>query len=281
MEIPKLEPSGRDREYKEYGGDNSEQISQIVYAWLFTKKSNISQDAMDRDILGLDPLSSRGWQSMGVLHYLGLKQEFKGIFFDDELEQAIDLNQTIDHLKSDKQNFDLIIKHLENYDKSLIEGLYKSAKSQDKDFEKHYENRLAELENTDGRGTQTQPRKEQAILRARLLKKASEAQCAICHRTFPTNLVVAAHIKPRSNCSTSERKNPDVVMPVCKVGCDDFYEKGYIVVDKKGVVQINEKIDCSPELKAILGELTGKHCTHFNEKTADFFAYKRESFESK
>ena len=273
MKIPKLDPSGRKQEYNQR---NFEEISQIVHTWLFT--DNVGHREMDRDILRLDPVSSRGWQSMNVLHCLGLKKEFKGIFFNADMKEAI--NQ----LKSNEQDFELIIELLENtsteYSETLVESLYESSKFQDKDFEEHYKNRLAELENTDGRGTQTQSRKEQAILRARLLKSASEIKCAICHRTFPTNLVVAAHIKPRRKCSTSERKNPDIVMPICKVGCDDFFEKGYIIVDEKGVVQINEKIDCSPELKAILGKLAGKHCTHFNEKTADFFAYKRESFES-
>ena len=70
-----------------------------------------------------------------------------------------------------------------------------------------------------------------------------EKNCAICHRTFPVDLMVAAHIKPRSKCSTSERKNPNIVMPVCKVGCDDFFEKGYIKVGKDGVVQINDKAE--------------------------------------
>ena len=44
---------------------------------------------MDRDILGLDPLSSLGLQSMNVLHYLGLKKDFKGIFLNSDLNQAI------------------------------------------------------------------------------------------------------------------------------------------------------------------------------------------------
>ena len=103
MMIPKLEPSRRDREYKQR---NFEEISQIVHTWLFT--NDVGHREMDRDILGLDPLSSKGWQSMGVLHYLGLKKEFKGIF------QNSDLNQAISNLKSDEQDFSFIIELLEN-----------------------------------------------------------------------------------------------------------------------------------------------------------------------
>ena len=58
--------------------------------------------------------------------------------------------------------------------------------------------------------------------------------CAFAIETLPTNLLVAAHIKPRSKCSTSERKNPNVVMPLCKIGCDDFFEKGYLISKCKG-----------------------------------------------
>ena len=89
--------------------------------------------------------------------------------------------------------------------------------------------------------------------------------------------MVAAHIKPRSKCSKSERKNPNVVMPVCKVGCDDFFEKGYLIVDQSGVIQINKEMQYSDELETVLSELTGKRCTHFSQETEDFFSYKWKS----
>ena len=271
MAIPKLNPSSRDREYKDR---NFEEISQIVHTWLFT--NNVGHREMDRDILGLDPEFSKGYQSMGVLHYLGLKKEFKGIFLDFEF------NEAKAQLKSDEQDFSFIIELLENtsedYGDSLTQSLFETGKSRDKNFEENYKIRLKEIENTDGRRIQTQSRKEQGILRCILFKGVLEAQCAICHRNFPTNLMVAAHIKPRSKCSTSERKNLNIVMPICKVGCDDFFEKGYVIVSEKGVVQINEKLKYSNELKTVLKELNGKHCTHFNQETANFFAYKKDSF---
>lgn len=272
MIIPKLDPSKRDREFKQR---NFEEISQIVHTWLFT--NDVGHREMDRDILGLDPLSSKGWQSMGVLHYLGLKRDFKGIFHNSEL------NQAIRELKSDKQDFSFIIELLENtaadYGETFVQSLYQIGKSQDKDFEQHYKLRLQEIKDTDGQTNQTQSRKEQGILRGILFKSVSEAKCAICHRTFPTDIMVAAHIKPRSKCSTQERKNPNVVMPVCKVGCDDFFEKGYLIVDKDGVVRLNKKMTTSVELQTLLNSLTGNLCTHFNNKTKDFFSYKLNSLE--
>ena len=155
---------------------------------------------------------------------MGLKKDFKGIFHNS------DLNQAIEHLKSDEQDFSFIIELLENtsadYGERLVQSLYEVGTSQDEDFEEHFKFRLQEIKETDGQTNQTQSRKEQGILRGILFKGVPEAKCAICHRNFPTDIMVAAHIKPRSKCSTQERKNPNVVMPVCKVGCDDLFEKG-------------------------------------------------------
>ena len=67
-------------------------------------------------------------------------------------------------------------------------------------------------------------------------------------------------------------------MPVCKVGCDEFFEKGYITVEKEGVIKINDDENYSDELRLILKELLDKKCIYFNQDTADFFAFKRESF---
>jgi len=51
------------------------------------------------------------------------------------------------------------------------------------------------------------------------------------------------------------------------------------VVDKAGVVQINEKMTYSSELQTILKLLTGNLCTHFNDETKSFFSYKCNSLE--
>lgn len=64
-------------------------------------------------------------------------------------------------------------------------------------------------------------RREQAILRAALgIGTGSESllhPCGLCGREVPENLVVAAHIKPRSECSEDERLDiPTIaILPVC------------------------------------------------------------------
>ena len=163
-------------------------------------------------------------------------------------------------------------------DEILIKSLVKTGKTLDKNFKEHFRLRLEEIENTDGYGKHTQSRKEQGILRAILFKDVHETKCAICQRTLPTDLMVAAHIKPRSKCTTSERTNPNIVMPVCKVGCDDFYEKGYILVDSNGVIKTNSKVEYSSQLRKVIREIIGKQCTHFSNDTAQFFEDKRNRF---
>jgi hypothetical protein len=267
--IPKLDPEKRKSEFKKATFDET---SKIVHTWLF--KEHVAHREMDRNILGLDSKSSKGFKSMSILHHLGLKKNFKGIFLNS------DLNQAISQLKKDNQDFEIIIELLENMAEDgpllLIESLYETGKLKDKNFDEHLKHQLSELENTDRHRNQAQSRKEQGILRGILFKDDSEKKCAICHRILPTNLMVAAHIKPRNKCSTSERKNPNVVMPICKVGCDDFFEKGYIIVDSTGILRKNERMNYSPELGSILRDIIGKRCTHFNEDTANFFSYKRD-----
>ena len=83
MIVPKLEKSSRSREYFTY--DDSEHAA-VVRQYLFDGKSH---RRLDGDVLGLDPESSKGWQSMGILHFLGLKGNFKGLFSELTIDQAV------------------------------------------------------------------------------------------------------------------------------------------------------------------------------------------------
>lgn len=81
-------------------------------------------------------------------------------------------------------------------------------------------------------------RREQAALRATLgLQSHGRATCGLCGRNFPSSLIAAAHIKPRSECSPQERTDaPWVVMPACRLGCDSLFEHGFISVGQLGAM---------------------------------------------
>ena len=81
--FPPLKPSGRSREFVHY---TDEQKSEIVYLWLFT---NNSHREIDKLCLGLDSEKSLGYQSMGVLHFLGLVKIHHSIFHGHHLDKVL------------------------------------------------------------------------------------------------------------------------------------------------------------------------------------------------
>ena len=83
MKIPELKKSSRNREYKLY---TPEQHFEVVKGYIF---DGLSHRQIDEEILDLDSEYSRGYQAMGILHYLGITGDFKGLFKDFLIEDAI------------------------------------------------------------------------------------------------------------------------------------------------------------------------------------------------
>lgn len=114
-------------------------------------------------------------------------------------------------------------------------------------------------------------RREQAELRELLTGGAAEARCALCGRLLPVDLLVAAHVKPRSWCSPEERADlRNVAVLACALGCDRLYELGYLTVDERGAVL--PASDDLPELRALAGRVVEA----FHERSAGYFAWHRE-----
>ena len=99
----------------------------------------------------------------------------------------------------------------------------------------------------------------------------------MCLKILPVELMVAAHIKPRSKCTESERLDPKVVMPMCKIGCDALYENDYLTVDDLGAVRRPKYSLVADDLTVILDGLEGNVCPYFNDQTKDYFSYKRQT----
>lgn len=83
--LPELKPSGRAREYKYY---TDLLKAKVVYEHL-TK--GLQHRELDEVVLGLDKEISKGFQSMGILHYLGMKSDYKGLFDGYTLEAVISI----------------------------------------------------------------------------------------------------------------------------------------------------------------------------------------------
>jgi predicted restriction endonuclease len=98
--FPQLEPVKRAREYNLY--ENSIR-DRVVYESLFHSRT---RRWLDEHVIGLNPNESRGYQAMGILHFIGLKDKHKGIFKDLSIQEAIKL------LEQQGSDFELVIQCL-------------------------------------------------------------------------------------------------------------------------------------------------------------------------
>jgi len=98
--VPKLEPVKRAREYNLY---KSNLRDRAVYEYLFNSESH---RWIDEHILGLNADESRGYQAMGILHYIGLKNVHKGIL------NGISIHESISILEQQESDFSLVLQSL-------------------------------------------------------------------------------------------------------------------------------------------------------------------------
>ncbi len=119
---------------------------------------------------------------------------------------------------------------------------------------------------------QVKARLEQAALRRRLIGSNVTSTCVICGRTLPSKLMHVAHIKRRSECSTSERLNLANVMLACTLGCDSLFEHGFVAVANDGVVTAPRG---NAHLESHLATVRGKPCAAHSPSSEPFFAWHR------
>lgn len=129
--------------------------------------------------------------------------------------------------------------------------------------------RLSELDKT----SVSKRRTEQSILRSLLIEDNNELECAICNKYYPIKFLATAHIKKRKHCTDEEKRDLNVVMPACHLGCDKIYEEGYIYIDN-GLIHSNIKNKETTEpLKKYITSLEEKKCTYFKKETAHYFKH--------
>ncbi len=69
-----------------------------------------------------------------------------------------------------------------------------------------------------------------------------------------------------------ERRNKNVVMPMCNMGCNDLYEFNYFKVED-GVIVADFDKPMTEDVKLYLERINGKECGYWNEKTKEFFDF--------
>lgn len=148
-------------------------------------------------------------------------------------------------------------------------GLYETEISADS-----YLATLGDLDSLDER-REALVRKEQGFLRDRLFGEHEIDRCGICGQLFPVGLLVAAHIKKRAECSDSERRDPVNLMPMCKFGCDELFERGYIKV-LNGTIVVSSQKSLTAPVRGYIKNLTGRHCDYWNSASAPYFRWHSE-----
>lgn len=121
---------------------------------------------------------------------------------------------------------------------------------------------------------ETLQRTEQGFLRDYLFSGKALALCAICRREFPIELLRAAHIKRRADCSTEEKRDyKNNVMATCTFGCDELFERGYLtVIDGTVRISTDHKITSST-VKRYLDRFSGKTCSWCSAGRKPYFKW--------
>ncbi len=114
-------------------------------------------------------------------------------------------------------------------------------------------------------------RTEQDLLRQYYLF-GEECECGICGKSFPPELITLAHIKKRAKCNDKEKKDVNVAMPLCYLGCDRLFELKFFVVND-GIVKKGKNKKITDDLNQYMKSLIGRKCKYYNNKTKKYFEF--------
>ena len=75
----------------------------------------------------------------------------------------------------------------------------------------------------------------------------------------------------RSRCTLIEKKDfKNIVAPMCKFGCDELYEKGYIGV-VNSYVKTLQKEPSTDVIASYIKNIIGNQCSYWGETTEKYF----------
>ncbi|MEH0861974.1 hypothetical protein [Halobacteriovorax sp. DPLXC-1] len=117
-------------------------------------------------------------------------------------------------------------------------------------------------------------RVEQGYLRNYLFKNSKVSNCSICHKEFPVQFLIAAHIKKRAHCTNEEKIDAEnIVMSACRLGCDDLFERGYITIGDGGTVERSATKTFTPILNDYVTKIEGNICSAYSKGSHKYFKW--------
>lgn len=217
--IPNPSPSDRSGEFKNY---QEHLRNEVVYKYLFEAKSH---RGLDEGVLGLNPVESKGYQSMGILHYLGLKAEHKGALY------ALDISTGIKKLqRANEKEFSEIISCLYRYIENIDYFLFLD------DDEQEYPEGKESF-----RSHRVRERNSKLVNDAKdaFVKKHGSLFCEVCNINFENNyglrgsrFIEAHHIKPVSQLKNEEKTKIKDLAMLCPNCHRMIHRKPYITVEE-------------------------------------------------
>ena len=242
---------------------------------LFTKPGGIFYKAVIKNTSKSPELANALW---------GLDEDgetWENIYLINELEEHEISYESFNGILGYKQSY--VVQGFRGLDQEKSDLLYNfegfDSENYDKvQSEKDYEETVKRLEGKHSLDNErkTLVRREQKFLRDYLFPSET-SHCSICMEEFPIDMLVAAHVKKRSVCTPEERLDyKNIVTPMCKFGCDELYEKGYLFVSENGLVEINDSKVVTPIIEKYINKVSNNKCIHHNSQTEQYFKYHRD-----
>jgi hypothetical protein len=119
-------------------------------------------------------------------------------------------------------------------------------------------------------------RVELSRLRRERLGRAAFAQCELCGRHLPVELLRVTRIKRLSACTVPERLDLANSVVLCELGCDTLFEHGYVHVDEQGGVQRSNRLQ-TPDLLDFAASVVGRRFAAHGPENARYFEHHRNT----
>jgi len=111
--------------------------------------------------------------------------------------------------------------------------------------------------------------------------KLTKTECAICNKTYLIEpaFLICAHIKRRSKATNSEKIDAkNIVAPMCTFGCDNLFERGFIVViDGKVRKNINKAKNCTEAMEKYIESIEGNVCHYYTDESKKYFKWHQKN----
>jgi hypothetical protein len=73
------------------------------------------------------------------------------------------------------------------------------------------------------------------------------------------------------HCNNDEKLDENIVIPLCKFGCDELYEKGILVVQNGEFISLDK--NNNENIKLYIDSINDKRCNYFNRNTSEYFKW--------